>query len=334
MHKLDIFITTTGFGYLNRLILIYVCVFLISPQGHCCNPTNMSDSTTSSINSRSDQMSVDGQPHHHANDPVNQQLATDSLLAASTSPTPESIASAATSSGSTPRRSGASPHQQRPTTIADKKSATSSLSMRKATVSASRKQNKNEANVALKKHELHTRRTTTPAGAVSGEKSCVGSSRVASCAPNKLKAATGDDDNSNMVVVVENRRSNTTQSTAAGVGVATGTGSAASSPTGGSVVASACVATRKCTAATPNKWDAVMNKIAVNKSAVKTRDYSAVKSKVTCGLSKRGTPAQLRSPSATDHPMAISPQEQHRHALMANPTGLIGKRLFPGPAKR
>lgn len=38
-----------------------------------------------------------------------------------------------------------------------------------------------------------------------------------------------------------------------------------------------------------NKWDAVMNKIALNKAEVKTVNYSDVKSKVTCGL-KRVSP--------------------------------------------
>lgn len=88
------------------------------------------------------------------------------------------------------------------------------------------------------------------------------------------------------------------------------------------------VATRKCIAVTPNKWDAVMNKIAVNKSVGKTRDYSAVKSKVTCGLSKRGTPVQLHSPSATDQAVAASPhQEQRQQPMMTNQVG-SGKRLF------
>ncbi|XP_031624404.1 uncharacterized protein LOC116341438 isoform X2 [Contarinia nasturtii] len=39
----------------------------------------------------------------------------------------------------------------------------------------------------------------------------------------------------------------------------------------------------------PNKWDAVMNKIALNKAEVKTVKYSEVKSKVTCGI-KRASP--------------------------------------------
>lgn len=41
--------------------------------------------------------------------------------------------------------------------------------------------------------------------------------------------------------------------------------------------------------AMPNKWDAVMNKIASNKNEVKSVKYSEVKSKVTCGL-KRTSP--------------------------------------------
>lgn len=40
----------------------------------------------------------------------------------------------------------------------------------------------------------------------------------------------------------------------------------------------------------PNKWDAVMNKIALNKTEVKTVRYSEVKSKVTCGI-KRNSPS-------------------------------------------
>lgn len=39
----------------------------------------------------------------------------------------------------------------------------------------------------------------------------------------------------------------------------------------------------------PNKWDAVMNKIALNKTEVKSVKYSEVKSRVTCGL-KRTSP--------------------------------------------
>lgn len=49
---------------------------------------------------------------------------------------------------------------------------------------------------------------------------------------------------------------------------------------------------------TPNKWDAVMNKIALNKAEVKTKkNYNEVKSKVTCGL-KRSSPNQIKTPAS------------------------------------
>lgn len=49
---------------------------------------------------------------------------------------------------------------------------------------------------------------------------------------------------------------------------------------------------------TPNKWDAVMNKIALNKAEVKTKkNYNEVKSKVTCGL-KRNSPNQIKTPAS------------------------------------
>lgn len=48
----------------------------------------------------------------------------------------------------------------------------------------------------------------------------------------------------------------------------------------------------------PNKWDAVMNKIASNKS--NTRNYNEVKSKVTCGITKKDSPGLLKSPTVED----------------------------------
>lgn len=49
---------------------------------------------------------------------------------------------------------------------------------------------------------------------------------------------------------------------------------------------------------TPNKWDAVMNKIAANKANdAKSKNYNEVKSKVTCGL-KRGSPALNKTPAS------------------------------------
>lgn len=50
----------------------------------------------------------------------------------------------------------------------------------------------------------------------------------------------------------------------------------------------------------PNKWDAVMNKIALNKTEVKTKvRYSEVKSKVTCGI-KRNSPSS-KTLNGCDH---------------------------------
>lgn len=50
----------------------------------------------------------------------------------------------------------------------------------------------------------------------------------------------------------------------------------------------------------PNKWDAVMNKIASNKTNVKSKNYNEVKSKVTCGLTKKSSPGVFKSPTVED----------------------------------
>ncbi|KAG4071912.1 hypothetical protein HA402_006073 [Bradysia odoriphaga] len=50
----------------------------------------------------------------------------------------------------------------------------------------------------------------------------------------------------------------------------------------------------------PNKWDAVMNKIASNKTSVKSKNYNEVKSKVTCGLTKKSSPGVFKSPTVED----------------------------------
>lgn len=55
----------------------------------------------------------------------------------------------------------------------------------------------------------------------------------------------------------------------------------------------------------PNKWDAVMNKIALNKAEVKTVKYSEVKSKVTCGI-KRNSPGSKTLNSCDQQQQSIS----------------------------
>lgn len=289
----------------------------------------MSDSTTSSIASRSDQMSVDDQPFH--------SVAAENNLIDLSSPAPETTQSVTNSS---PNYAAATPKRKdqlrnftsRTSTTTANKSVTSSVSLRKtqvttARVNASRKQHINEVNSSLKKHELHAhkRSTTTLESAGGGvQKSCAAAIKsrvIVEPAKLKLPASSLIDD------ISENHRQPSV------VGATTTTQpnniSVVTTPTGGSsVFIGGSVATRKCIAVTPNKWDAVMNKIAVNKSVGKTRDYSAVKSKVTCGLSKRGTPAQLHSPSATDQAVAASPhQEQRQQLMMTNQVG-SGKRLF------
>lgn len=112
------------------------------------------------------------------------------------------------------------------------------------------KQNKNEANVALKKHEMSKMKR------LSGDKS-----KNASLS-GVLSSVGGDIENQ------ENKR-----------------------PTAGG-------SARKIV---PNKWDAVMNKIASNKSNVKSKNYNEVKSKVTCGLTKKQlSPGIYESPMAGD----------------------------------
>lgn len=108
------------------------------------------------------------------------------------------------------------------------------------------KNNKNEANVALKKHEMSKSKR------VSGEK-------LRNASSSGVLSSVGDIENQ------ENKR-----------------------PTTG------CSARK----VVPNKWDAVMNKIASNKTNVKSKNYNEVKSKVTCGLTKKDSPGLLKSPTA------------------------------------
>ncbi|XP_037038955.1 uncharacterized protein LOC119076360 isoform X2 [Bradysia coprophila] len=110
------------------------------------------------------------------------------------------------------------------------------------------KHNKNEANVALKKHEMSKSKR------LSGEK-------IKNASSSGVLSSVGDIENQ------ENKRPVTS-------------GSA-----------------RKVV---PNKWDAVMNKIASNKTSVKSKNYNEVKSKVTCGLTKKSSPGVFKSPTVED----------------------------------
>ncbi len=62
--------------------------------------------------------------------------------------------------------------------------------------------------------------------------------------------------------------------------------------------------------AVPNKWDAVMNKIASNKTNV-SKNYSDVKSKVTCGLTKKDSPGTLKSPSTVEEDVFVTTSKRN-----------------------
>lgn len=156
-------------------------------------------------------------------------------------------------------------------------------------VSPIRKQNKNEANVALKKHELLSKRGGGHIGASGASNSnggagCDGSKLTKAAASSLLLSSeysSGIENQENKRPVVVSALS----SPSGGVGSASGS---AGSP---------ITVLRK---QPQNKWDAVMNKIATNKTIVKTKNYSDVKSKVTCGIARRDSPGLLKSPPATD----------------------------------
>lgn len=199
-------------------------------------------------------------------------------------------------------------------------------------MSSARKQNITETNLASKKHDNHANKR------VVRQQKTSDSSSGAAVPANKSCAAIGKGGRAGVVGVVTHKLHSAASlielTSPNVVGSATVRDSVVTTPTGG---VCGSVATRKCAAITPNKWDAVMNKIAVNKSAGKLRDYSAVKSKVTCGISKRsgGTPAQLQSPLATDQSVVGPPQEQRQqHQVLMTNQVISGKRLFAVNVKR
>lgn len=154
-----------------------------------------------------------------------------------------------------------------------------------------RKQNKNEANVALKKHELLSKRGSGGGGGHIGASGASNSN--GGCDGSKLTKATASSlllssEYTSGIENQENKRPTVV--------------SALSSPSGGAGSASASAGSPITVLRKPpqNKWDAVMNKIATNKTIVKTKNYSDVKSKVTCGIARRDSPGMLKSPPATD----------------------------------
>ncbi|KAL1374043.1 hypothetical protein pipiens_018305, partial [Culex pipiens pipiens] len=181
--------------------------------------------------------------------------------------------------------------------------------------SSSRKQQKNESNLVLKKHEMSSRATliktrlfkdsVVKSGSVSKSSSSrsVGGSVLSLDAGNECENQ-------------ENKRPTS------------GHGGPRGGVGGGSVGNLSFM--KK--SATPNKWDAVMSKIAENKSVVK-KNFSDVKSKISCGKTGGGgglvgrrvdSPASLKSP----------PSECASSIASRGASTPGGKRTISGSVKR
>ncbi|XP_058124770.1 uncharacterized protein LOC131266321 [Anopheles coustani] len=82
---------------------------------------------------------------------------------------------------------------------------------------------------------------------------------------------------------------------------------------------------------TPNKWDAVMNKIAENKAVMK-RNFSDVKSRISCGGAKVASSVSVsRRDSPATSSLKSPPSES---ASVASRTSAPGKRTISGSVKR
>ncbi|XP_062710624.1 uncharacterized protein LOC134288767, partial [Aedes albopictus] len=184
---------------------------------------------------------------------------------------------------------------------------------------SSRKQQKNESNLVLKKHEMTSRavvrtRLFKDSAAVSKSSRSVGGSAL------NLEDVENECENQ------ENKRP--TSATRGGCG-----GPRASASVGNLSF------TKK--SATPNKWDAVMSKIAENKAVIK-KNFSDVKSKISCGktvvstssssvaLGRRlDSPASLKSP-----PSECSSVGNRSIGAIPMTGGAGGKRTISGSVKR
>lgn len=160
-----------------------------------------------------------------------------------------------------------------------------------------RKQNKNEANTALKRHEFYAKRSGVGGGADGGHSGAVGGS----CDSGKLIKASSSS-SADLVADMENQENKRPVIHSTLLSSSSGSASPGGISNGG-----AC-ASRK---SPQNKWDAVMNKIAINKTVVKPKNYSDVKSKVTCGIGRRDMPSSsspgLKSPAASgEQPQLLS----------------------------
>ncbi|XP_058818345.1 uncharacterized protein LOC131681538 isoform X2 [Topomyia yanbarensis] len=151
--------------------------------------------------------------------------------------------------------------------------------------SSSRKQQKNETNLVLKKHEMSSRAALIKTRKLK-DPSAGGSSRSVGGSVLNLDVENECENQENKRPIRGHKQS------ARAIG-------------GGANSVSGSVGNLSFTkkSATPNKWDAVMSKIAENKTVIK-KNFSDVKSKISCGgkaavaLSSRRvhSPASLKSP--------------------------------------
>ncbi|XP_055643370.1 serine-rich adhesin for platelets isoform X2 [Toxorhynchites rutilus septentrionalis] len=188
-------------------------------------------------------------------------------------------------------------------------------------LNSTRKQQKNETNLVLKKHEMKSCSTRL------FKDSVVSSSRSVGGSVLNLNGGGGECENQ------ENRRP-TNDNHHRGIGG--GGGGYARGGFGGVSGGSVGNLSFIKKSATPNKWDAVMNKIAENKAAVAKRNFSDVKSKISCGktvaasLSCRvDSPASLKSP-----PSECNSIGSGSRSVGAAPKSVGGKRFVSGSMKR
>ncbi|XP_053696182.1 serine-rich adhesin for platelets [Sabethes cyaneus] len=151
--------------------------------------------------------------------------------------------------------------------------------------SSSRKQQKNETNLVLKKHEMSSRAALIKTRLFKDTSTAVSSRSVGGSVQNLDVENECENQENKRPIRANNHRARAIGGGGNGVSASVGNLSF----------------TKK--SATPNKWDAVMSKIAENKAVIK-KNFSDVKSKISCGkaatagLSSRriDSPASLKSP--------------------------------------
>ncbi|XP_065085611.1 serine-rich adhesin for platelets isoform X2 [Ochlerotatus camptorhynchus] len=181
---------------------------------------------------------------------------------------------------------------------------------------SSRKQQKNETNLVLKKHEMSSRAVK---------------SRLFKESPVSKASRSVGGSALNLDIEHECENQENKRPTSANRGGC-----------GGGPRASGSVGNLSFTkkSATPNKWDAVMSKIAENKAVIK-KNFSDVKSKISCGKTVVSTSSsslvagrRLDSPASLKSPPSECSSVGNRSIGAIPMTGAGGKRTISGSVKR